>query len=147
VARQNVLRFDRCYDRDAGFWEPETRTPTRLEERPQVTLRLALVRDGAVVPYVPDDDPRHAWSLSEVTIARHRVSACPPPPGLEVAVDRARQAWGRWERESTQILLAVMVEAEDGGFSIQAMVESGQRVLIGYDRNRGLIFPVPTETE
>ncbi len=46
VARQNVLDFGRPYDCDSGFWERETHTPTRLEDRPQVTLRLALIRDG-----------------------------------------------------------------------------------------------------
>ena len=42
---------------DAGLWDPDTNTPTRLEERSHVTLRLACLRDGAVMPYAGDIDP------------------------------------------------------------------------------------------
>lgn len=143
IANQNVLRFDRCYQREAGFWEPETRVPTRLEDRPQVTLRLARLRDGAVVPYADDSDPRRAWSLSEVSVARHRVAACPVPAGLEAAAEAARAQWGRWERESERLLLAVMTAADAVGYSIAAVAESGHEVTVGYDRDRGLRLPLP----
>jgi CRISPR-associated endonuclease/helicase Cas3 len=137
LARQNVLEFSRPYDRDAGFWEPETHTPTRLEDRPQVTLRLALLRDGAVVPYAEDADITRAWALSEVTVARHHVTACPIPAELEAPAKAAKADWGRWERESDRVLLAVMTEGEDG-FLLDALDSSGLRSGIHYDRRRGL---------
>ncbi len=100
MGRQNVLDFKRGYTRQNGAWDPDTHTPTRLEDRPQVTLRLAVVRNGVVVPYAEADTPARAWSLSEVSVAAYWVSSCPIPPGLEAAVETARSAWGRWERDS-----------------------------------------------
>ena len=88
------------YTRQNGAWEPDTHTPTRLEDGPTVTLRLARERDGAVVPYAEADTVGRAWSLSEVTIAERHVSACVTPPGLGDAATRARAGWGRWERDN-----------------------------------------------
>ena len=99
IASQNVLDVWRGYNRDAGLWESETRTPTRLEDRPTVSLRLARLRDGIVVPYAENPDPRRAWALSEVSVAKYRIATCPPPHGLAAAIEVARAQWGRWERE------------------------------------------------
>jgi len=142
IARQNLLEFGRCYDRSAGFWEPETHTPTRLEDRPQVTLRLALLREGVVVPYADDADLRRAWSLSEVSVAKFRISACPIPTGLEAAAVTSLAGWGRWERESGQVLLAVMMPGESG-YTFEAETESGQRVVVEYDPAAGLRWGSP----
>jgi CRISPR-associated endonuclease/helicase Cas3 len=78
VAEQNTLDVWAGYRASAGLWDTDLRTPTRLEDQPQVTLRMAVVRDGAVVPYVDDPDLRRAWSLSEVRIAQHRPDWKPP---------------------------------------------------------------------
>ncbi|MGG5811250.1 CRISPR-associated helicase Cas3' [Falsiroseomonas sp. CW058] len=139
VARQNVLAFAPAYDRSAGFWEPEDRTPTRLEDRPTVTLRLAVVRDGAVVPYAEDPDPHRAWALSEVSVARQRVAGCAVPAGLEAAAEAAKAGWGRWERESDRLLLAVMVGAQEG-FRIHVTDGSGTAQVAAYHAGTGLRF-------
>ena len=90
IASQNVLDVWAGYNRDAaGFWEPETPTPTRLEDRPTVTLRLARLRDGKVGPYADDPDLRRAWALSEVRVAKYRIAICPPPPGLQSEIEFA----------------------------------------------------------
>lgn len=138
VARMNLLKFQDCWDRNAGFWEPETHTPTRLEDRPTVTLRLALLRDGAVVPYAQDADIRRAWALSEVSVARYRIAGCPVPAGLEAAVAAAKQGWGRWEQESDRVLLAVMT-AEGRGYRFAAASEQGHPVRVSYDAKQGLV--------
>ena len=60
IANYNVLDFTRGYMRDAGAWDSDVRTPTRLDDSPQVTLRLARVVDGRIEPYAFDaapDDP------------------------------------------------------------------------------------------
>ena len=137
VARQNVLEFARPYDRDAGFWEPETHTPTRLEDRPQVTLRLALIRDGVVVPYAADPDIARAWALSEVAVAQHRITACPIPAELESAANLAKAGWGRWERESERVVLAI-VKADADGFVLDALDGRGKRVAHRYSARHGL---------
>ncbi|MCZ8146709.1 MAG: CRISPR-associated helicase/endonuclease Cas3, partial [Roseomonas sp.] len=139
VARMNLLNFAECWDRNAGFWEPETHTPTRLDDRPTVTLRLALLRDGAVVPYAEDADPRRAWALSEVTVARHRIASCPVPAGLEAAAEAAKQQWGRWERESERVMLAV-ITLTASGFRLSGLAQSGGPVTAAYDRRTGLVW-------
>jgi CRISPR-associated endonuclease/helicase Cas3 len=139
VARMNLLSFAECWDRNAGFWEPETHTPTRLEERPTVTLRLALLRDGVVVPYAEDADPRRAWALSEVTVSRHRIATCPVPAGLEAAAEAAKLQWGRWERESERVMLAVLTRGTEGSI---LMSQSGltETACFVYDSRLGLRF-------
>lgn len=137
IAAQNALDVWRGYDRTAGLWEPDTRTPTRLEDRPQVTLRLARLRAGEVVPYAEDTDLRHAWALSEVTVPRFRIAACPMPAGTEAAAERARAQWGRWEQESDRILLALLTE--DGvGFRLAVQAESGAIGAVSYEARHGL---------
>ena len=137
IASQNVLDVWAGYNRDAGLWESETRTPTRLEDRPTVTLRLARVRDGKVVPYTDDADLRRAWALSEVRVAKYRIAACPPPLGLESEVESARALWGRWERESELVLLAVMAKTNEG-WTIAACSEAGKDFEVRYDKRLGL---------
>ena len=82
IASQNVLDLRKGYDINAGSWEPETNTPTRLEDRPHVTLHLACSRGGAITPYADDPDPQRAWALSEVSVAHYRISSCPVPPAF-----------------------------------------------------------------
>ncbi len=142
IASQNVLDIWKGYNRDAGLWESETRTPTRLEDRPTVTLRLARVRDGDVVPYaeganIDDAGSRRSWALSEVNVAKYRIATCPPPQGRAAAIEAARAGWGRWERESEQVLLAVMAE-ENGTLTIAARSEAGNDFLAKYDPLHGL---------
>ena len=139
MARMNVLKLDEGYTRGTGLWEPDTRTPTRLEDRPQVVLRLAVVRDGAVVPYANDADVRRAWSLSEVSVAEDRVAACPVPYGLAEATEAARATWGRWERESPNILLAVMTR-EGEHYTLRVETGQGEAATVVYDPRLGLLL-------
>ena len=136
IASQNVLDVWAGYNRDAGLWDLETRTPTRLEDRPMVTLRLARLRDGIVVPYADDRDLRRAWALSEVKVAKDRIATCPSPPGLHDEIETARVQWGRWERESERFLLAVMTEANDT-LTIAARSEAGTDFVAKYDYTPG----------
>ena len=74
-AWQNLLSFDRPYERHAGLWEPDARTPTRLGD-PQRTFRLARLDHGRIVPWAEHEDPVHAWALSEVSVARRPPLRC-----------------------------------------------------------------------
>jgi CRISPR-associated endonuclease/helicase Cas3 len=93
-----------------------------------------------VVPYADDPDPRRAWALSDVTVARFRIAACPVPAGHEAAADRARATWRRWESESERLLLAVLTETE-GGYRLDARSESGAVVAATYSQRVGLGWP------
>jgi len=141
VARQNVLDFEMGYSPQAGLWESDVRTPTRLEEEETVTLRLALLRDGVVAPYAQAEDRARAWALSEVSVARRRVTACPSPPGLEAAVEAARSQWGRWEREATERLLLAVLEPEGASWRLLARTKAGVAAVAYYDRSSGLLLP------
>jgi CRISPR-associated endonuclease/helicase Cas3 len=142
IAAQNVLDFRKGYAADAGAWEPDTNTPTRLEDQPHVMLRLACLRDGAIVPYAEEPDGRRAWALSEVSVARYRIASCPLLPGLQVAVDEAKAEWGRWERDSPFFILALMTP-DGNGYRLDARAESGAVVAARYDARTGLSWSRP----
>ena len=142
IAGQNVLDFAQGYTIQSGAWDAETRTPTRLEEREQVTLRLARIGDGAILPYAEGgDDLRQAWSLSEVRVAKHRLAACPVPAGLEAAAEAARSQWGRWERESPLILLAILEVTETvDRFRLHGLSDGGKAVTAFYTASSGIVW-------
>ena len=52
-------------------------------------------------------------------------------------IESARALWGRWERESEQVLLAVMAE-KNGTSTIAARSEAGTDFVAKYDTIRGL---------
>ena len=139
IGGQNVLDVWAGYRADAGQWDSDVRTPTRLEDRPTVRLRLAVERDGVIGPYADDTDQRRAWALSEVAVAQYRIATCPVPAGLEAAAERARGQWGRWEREAVdRVVLAVLIPDGDGGYRLSAQSEAGEVVAARYDAQRGL---------
>ena len=80
VATTNVLAFARGYVRDGGAWDSDVRTPTRIADDPQITLRLARVLNGRIEPYAQEVEPWRAWRLSEVNVTRRRVSGEALPP-------------------------------------------------------------------
>ncbi len=145
IGRQNVLEFRRGYTPGSGAWEPDTHTPTRLEDRPQITLRLARREAGRIIPYAPvvgvgsRDDVRRAWSLSEVSVAEHRMASCPLSPEWHAASQAARQGWGRWERESERFVLALLeVTDEAGVYTLVAQAGNGSPVQARYTLHEGL---------
>jgi CRISPR-associated endonuclease/helicase Cas3 len=104
VAGQNVLAFDRPYDRDAGLWEPDDHTPTRLGE-PQVTLRLASFPNGRLVPWCDDPAAFRAWCLSEVSVQASRVSGIVEDPEVAPSIAALRAQWSRWDRDTLVLVL------------------------------------------
>jgi CRISPR-associated endonuclease/helicase Cas3 len=131
VAKQNLLDLAKGYARHVGLWAPEEHTPTRLEDRPQVTLRLARLRDGVVIPYAEEADEHRAWALSEVVVAEHRAKALSVPPNLAAAVAAARARWPRWERESARIRLVPMERNSDGKWCFPAAGDCRYRPNVG----------------
>jgi CRISPR-associated endonuclease/helicase Cas3 len=138
VGRQAVLNLRAGYRADVGQWDSDVRTPTRLEERPTVRLRLAFERDGVLVPYASDTYQRRAWALSEVAVAQYRIAACPVPPGLTAAAERARGQWGRWEREAVDRVVLAILTPDGDGYRLAAQSEKGQAVAARYDATSGL---------
>ncbi len=75
---------------------------TRLGE-PTVTLRLARVEAGRLVPWrEASDDLSRAWALSEIRV-RDKAA---PPTGDQELQDQAKSDWPAWERN--EICIAVV---------------------------------------
>ena len=146
VATANVLDFTRGYVRDAGAWDSDVRTPTRLDDNPQVTLRLARVVDGRIEPYARDTAPDElwrAWRLSEVNVSARRIGGEAVPPEH---VETARTAKKEWTRYDSEKLLVVLGPADAGeqvlvGAALSADDAAPKHVQIRYDRCCGLEIP------
>ena len=143
AATFNVLAFTKGYVRDAGPWDSDVRTPTRLDDQPQVTLRLARAVDGRVEPYAHEaapDEPWRAWRLSEVAVSARRIGGETVPPGLEATAQAAKESWTRFDSEK---ILAVLERIDDAnqtlvGFALCSNDANQNYVRIRYHRDSGL---------
>ncbi len=78
---------------------------TRLGEE-TVTLRLARLAEGRLIPLCADDDPNRAWALSEIRVRENFLQGASPPPEDQALHEQAKSAWPEWERR--EILIAVV---------------------------------------
>ena len=108
VATTNALNLARGYVWDGGAWDLDVRTPTRLVDDPQVTLRLARFRDGRIEPYAhaaAPDKAWRAWRLSEVNVSARRVGGEAVPPGYADAAKAAKESWTRFDSDKILVVL------------------------------------------
>jgi CRISPR-associated endonuclease/helicase Cas3 len=103
----NVLKLSKGYDRGGAPWDVEERTPTRLVDQPQATLRLARIENGRVVPWHSGVEHQvwRAWTLSEVNIAANRVKGEAIPPEFKVAAEAARRDWTRYDSAKLMVIM------------------------------------------
>ena len=104
-----------------------------------MTLRLAVLQQDQVDLYAQDPDSSRAWALSEVAVARYRIATCPPPVGMDAAAEAARASWGRWERDSPVVQLALLVP-EGARYRLAARSGAGQDLMVLYDKQGGLAW-------
>ena len=141
LATGNVLDFDKGYLRDGGAWASDTRTPTRLNDNPQVTLRLARARDGRIEPYAHSAAPIErwrAWRLSEVNVSAHRVAGEALSPEHAAAARVAKADWTRFDADK---ILVVLERSDAGdGVLVGAVLSGadGDKSTLRYDPIRGL---------
>jgi len=133
IALQNLLEIERPYERDAGLWDPDIRTPTRLSDA-RIVFRLARLDEGGVVPWYSHDDLRRAWALSEVPIRANRLAGAPE----DAAVNAAKQNWPAWDREVPVLLLRGEALGQWHGVALDP---HGKLQPVTYNASRGLIFP------
>jgi CRISPR-associated endonuclease/helicase Cas3 len=132
IASQNLLEIDRPYERDAGLWEPDVRTPTRLADA-RIAFRLARIEDGRAVPWYPHNDARRAWALSEVAVRANRLASAVE----DARIAAAKQDWIRWDREIPVLLLQ---HDASGRWRGQGIDLKEKRQPVTYDTSRGLII-------
>ena len=143
AATTNLLSPGKGYIRDAGAWDSDARTPTRIEEVPRVTLRLARHRAGRVVPYAHDespDEPWRAWRLSEVDAPQRRVGGEAVPPEFAAAARAAKADWSRYDSAK---VLTVLGESETGAALRGRALSGGEsprEVVLMYDSRQGLTW-------
>ena len=106
-AKISTLALRSGYTRDdGGAWDRDVVTATRLVDDPQVTLRLACLRAGHIEPYAKDADTRaRAWRLSEVNVAKRRISGQDIPTEYADAARKEKAEWGRYDQDKILILL------------------------------------------
>ena len=140
IATTNVLALARGYVRDGGAWDGDIRTPTRLADDPQVTLRLACVRDGRIEPYAQADAPWRAWRLSEVNFPARRVSGEALPSDLGSAAEVAKKTgWTRFDTDKILIVLRSTPQSILSG-DVLTGADSSTKAVMAYSRDWGLTF-------
>ena len=132
VAYQNLLRIEEPYERRAGLWEPDVRTPTRLGDA-QITFRLAGADNGTVAPWYRHEETRRAWALSEVSVRANRLAEAPG----NAAVDAIKAEWPAWDRDIPVLLLQ---PDGHGRWQATALDARGNNCLVTYSSTTGLIF-------
>lgn len=141
IAKANTLHLTRGYVRDGGAWDSDVRTPTRLDDDPHVTLRLALVRDGRVVPYAWDrapTEPWRAWRLSEVNVSARRADGEAAAPGLAHAMETAKEDWTRFDSEKILVVLDQATEDSPLVGSVRSTADEPREHHLSYDGTMGL---------
>jgi CRISPR-associated endonuclease/helicase Cas3 len=125
-----------------GPWDDEARATTRLQDRPQTTLRLVVVRGNRLIPYadlVAEADrlsPAERWTLSEVQVAATRAHSEEIPTELAAAAAAAREAWGRFDQSK----LLLVLSGDDDALAGTIRSKDGQALAIMYSRSTGLVF-------
>lgn len=136
IALLNLLSFEPPYRRDAGAWEPDVHTPTRLGER-QTVLRLARIEGGRLVPWCGEGDGSvRDWALSEISLRAARVAGPAPDAQAQGLVQAVRQSWPRWDQEIPVLVL----RPAGAGWEGAVLDRQQNRLEVGYDSAYGLVF-------
>lgn len=139
--QQNTIKLPSGYGADGTEWWTEARTPSRLGE---ATANVILARwaNGALAPWNPRENPRHAWAYSSLRMAERLIAArrVEPNPAREAAVLAALDSLpgkGKWS-------VMLVLEEQGGVWRGQALApapegEAGTVVSWRYDPDAGLI--------
>lgn len=141
VAQQAALNYEDGY-RATVQWLDDAKVATRLGEA-RLTVRLACMAEGAVVPWCEGPTPGHAWAMSEVDVPARLLKAVHVPPALAAAEERARAAFSRFD---TDIPLAILEPDGAGGWRAEGLDGKDRPVPLLYDRALGLRIERPKGT-
>lgn len=146
MAATNVLQFGHGYLPGDG-WTSEWRVPTRLNDHPRVSLRLACLDGGQVAPYAKvaphfgsrrnrESAEAEAWRLSEVAVSAKRVSDEAIPHRIVGAARAARAVWKHWEDEK----ILVVLDPVGGGVYTGAAKSGDRDVRLAYSPRTGVNY-------
>ena len=143
IAQTNVLllrpqggRGHVGYRWDAGSWDSDVRTPTRLSND-SMRIRLGRIADGNVLPWAEADEPWRAWALSEVSVRVGRIASEDGiDPLIAAAVEAAKAGWPEAERIVPLIALQKGTDSWRG--TARNSNQSG--VAVTYSTKTGLIL-------
>jgi CRISPR-associated endonuclease/helicase Cas3 len=134
----NALALKLGYVPQAGAWESDTRTPTRLGE-PSRVLRLAKWDGVSLKPWWPDEgDMRRAWRLSEVSVRAYRVDSIDYSHDAALAKAVTREI-AAWPEKYDPPLLVALVE-RNGVWSATAADTQGDPITLRYSNSAGLLY-------
>ena len=144
VAATNLLKFRHGY-LAGDSWASEWKTPTRLNDHPRVTLRLACLDGGQVVPYAKvathlvslwdrESTEAEAWRLSEVAVSAKRVSGEAIPDQSSEEAKTAKAGWKRWDDGK----ILVVLDPHDGGAYTGAAKLGHRTVRLEYSSRTGI---------
>jgi len=136
VASNSIVKLGKGY-KNQGYepWD-ETRIPTRLEDQPSVTVRLARWEDGDAEPKPWISAEKFAWELSQVSVRSSLFVDAPDTdePAVRNALDRCRQTMpdqGKWSK-------LLVLRRENGVWIGRGKNRSDEVVVLQYDGQRGL---------
>jgi CRISPR-associated endonuclease/helicase Cas3 len=143
IAQMNVLllrpqggRGHVGYRADAGSWDSDVRTPTRLSND-SMRIRLGRIVDGDVLAWAEADEPWRAWALSEVSVRVGRIaSEDESAPLIAAAVEAAKARWPEAER------VVPLIALQKGSDSWRGTARNSKRsgVEVTYSTKTGLIL-------
>lgn len=108
-AANHFLGRDARFVQNAGLWEPEAHTPTRLGEK-TITLRLCRWEGAALRPWANDADMCRAWRLSELSVRPYQAAEV---VGLDPACALAAAALDAAEAKAFDAPLHVPLTSDD----------------------------------
>jgi CRISPR-associated endonuclease/helicase Cas3 len=142
IAQTNVLllrpqggRTHAGYSADAGAWDSDVRTPTRLSND-SMRIRLGRFIEGVVQPWAEAEGPWRSWALSEVSVRVGRISGEDSDAPIATVVAAAKARWPEPER----IVPLIALQKEGSAWRGLGRNSSGQAVQVEYSSNIGLSF-------
>ena len=143
MANINSLNLSKGYTRQGGMWGQDFRTPTRLVDDPQVTLRLARLHEGGVRAYAHEeapDKPWRAWRLSEVSVSARKVCGEVILPEHKTAAQNAKATWTRYDTDNILVVLMGSRASSriDSNLFGHALSQNNHHALVSYNGRKGL---------
>lgn len=143
LANRQVLAPQIGYVR-TGPWDDDARATTRLRERQQSTLRLAIVHDGRILPYAAtfasanhlSDAER--WTLSELQVSAARACEEVIPSEFVKEAEVTKAAWGRFDQ--SKLLLMLRPDSYRSEFRGAIYGTRSESHDVRYSREYGLVF-------